>query len=110
MITRYALFEGQVLPGKTDAFRKAVIENLVPIWKRFPGAIDVRFCFSDKRDEGAPSLPMFLAVNSADEAAVEVALNSAVRTEARTATEEILAKYFDGRIHHHLSEAHEFHL
>jgi len=28
MITRYALFEGKVKEGKTDAFRKAVIEML----------------------------------------------------------------------------------
>ena len=54
MITRYALFEGAVKPGQTEAFRTAVKDRLVPLWTQFPGASEVRVMFSDDRDEGAP--------------------------------------------------------
>ena len=54
MITRFALFEGAVKPGQTEAFRAAVLERLVPLWRQFPGSTDVRVMFSDDRDEGAP--------------------------------------------------------
>ena len=52
MITRYALFEGSVRPGKTDAFRAAVLDRLVPLWKQFAGAQEVRVMFGEDRDEG----------------------------------------------------------
>jgi len=33
MITRYALFEGQVKTGKTADFRDAVANRMVPLWR-----------------------------------------------------------------------------
>jgi hypothetical protein len=36
MITRYALFEGQVHPGQTEAFRAAVLTEILPVWRAFP--------------------------------------------------------------------------
>ena len=39
MITRYALFEGQVHPGQNAAFREAVLTEILPKWKAFPGAL-----------------------------------------------------------------------
>lgn len=62
MITRYALFEGKVKDGHTEAFRKAVIERILPKWKQFPHATDVRISFAESRDEGAPELSMILAI------------------------------------------------
>ncbi len=108
MITRYALFEGTVKEGQTEAFRQAVIDRILPKWKQFPGATDVRVSFAEARDEGAPEFPMILAINYPDIAAVEAALASPVRTEARAATESVLAEFFDGRIHHHVTLANEF--
>lgn len=108
MITRYALFEGSIKPGQTDAFRAAVLEKILPKWKEFPGALDVRVSFAESRDDGAPEFPMILAVNYPDMAAVDTALASSVRTQARAATEEVLAEFFDGRIHHHVTLANEF--
>jgi quinol monooxygenase YgiN len=108
MITRYALFEGSIKPGQTDAFRAAVLEKILPKWKEFPGALDVRVSFAESRDDGAPEFPMILAVNYPDMAAVDAALASSVRTQARAATEEVLAEFFDGRIHHHVTLANEF--
>lgn len=108
MITRYALFEGSIKPGQTEAFRAAVMEKILPKWKQFQGALDVRVSFAESRDDGAPEFPMILAINYPDLAAVEAALASPVRAEARAATEEVLAEFFDGRIHHHITLANEF--
>lgn len=108
MITRYALFEGTIKAGRTEAFRKAVMETILPKWKQFPGALEVRVSFAEARDDGAPEFPMILAVNYPDIAAVEAALASPVRSEARAATETVLSQYFEGRIHHHVTLANEF--
>ena len=108
MITRYALFEGKVKDGETPAFRQAVLDTVLPKWKAFPGALDVRVSFAEKRDDGAPEFPMILAINYADMAAVDAALASPVRAESRAATEAVLARYFEGRIHHHVTIANEF--
>lgn len=108
MITRYALFEGKVKDGQTDAFRKAVIERILPKWKKFPKAMDVRVSFGEARDEGAPEFPMILAINYPDLQAVEDALKSPVRAESRAATEAVLAEFFEGKIHHHVTLANEY--
>lgn len=110
MITRFALFEGKVKDGQTEAFRKAVIERILPKWRQFPRATDVRISFAEARDDGAPEYPMILAINYPNIEAVEEALASPVRTEARSATEAVLAEFFSGRIHHHVTLANEYQL
>lgn len=107
MITRFALFEGHVKPGQTQAFRTAVTERLVPLWKAFPGNSDVRVMFGEERDEGAPEFPLILAITYPDRAAMEGALNSDARSQSREVTGEIVAEYFVGRLHHHVTEASE---
>ncbi|WP_179379373.1 hypothetical protein [Jannaschia marina] len=108
MITRYALFEGTVTEGQEAAFRAAVLEELLPKWKAFPGALAVRVTFGDARDPGAPEFPLILAVDYPDIAAVEAALASPARTEGKAATEALLPRFFEGRIHHHVTTAHAF--
>ena len=110
MITRYALFEGRVRDGQTDAFRAAVMEEILPKWKAFPGALSVRVCFANERDEGAPEFPLILAISYTDRDAVDAALASPARAEGKAATEAVLARFFDGRIHHHITQAHDFEL
>jgi hypothetical protein len=108
MITRFALFEGSIKPGKTDAFRAAVTEHLVPLWTQFPGNSNVRVMFGEERDEGAPEFPLILAISYPDRSALTAALASDVRTRSRDVTGGIVAEFFDGRIHHHVTEATEF--
>ncbi len=110
MITRYALFEGSIHDGKTDTFRAAVLAEILPKWKAFPGALSVRVNFAEARDDGAPEYPMVLAVSYPDMAAVDTALASPQRTEAKAATDRVLGRYFTGRIHHHVTVAHDFEL
>ena len=108
MITRFALFEGSIKEGHTQAFRAAVTERLVPLWTRFPGNSSVKVMFGEERDEGAPEFPLILAITYPDKAAMMAALNSDARSESRDVTGEIVEKFFDGRIHHHVTEANEY--
>ena len=105
MITRYALFEGQVKPGQTDAFRAAVQSRLIPLWTAFPGAVEVRVMFGEDRDEGAPEFPLILAISYPDTAAMDAALEAPVRFQSKEVTGEVVAAYFDGKIHHHVTTA-----
>jgi hypothetical protein len=108
MITRYAFFEGTVKPGKTDAFRATVKERLVPLWTRFPGNTDVRVMFGEDRDAGAPEFPLVLGITYPDLATMEAALTSEARNRSKEVTGEVVAEFFDGRIHHHVTEATEY--
>lgn len=107
MITRYALFEGKVHEGQEEAFRAAVTAEILPHWKQFPGALSVRVSYAVRRDDGAPEFPMILAVSYPDLDAVATALASDVRSRARAATDAVLARYFTGRIHHHVMDAED---
>ena len=107
MITRFALIEGQIQPGDTEKFRCAILEEVLPHWKSFPGVLAVRVCFANERDEGAPEIPLVLAVSYPNRAAVDKALASPERALAKAATESVLARYFRGKVHHHITEAHD---
>ena len=107
MITRYALFEGHVRDGQELAFRDAVLAEILPKWQAFPGALAVRVSFAEARDDGAPEYPLILAISYPDLAAVEAALASPVRAQSRTATESVMARFFTGRIHHHVTTAYD---
>ena len=65
---------GQIRDGQTEAFRAAVLAEILPKWQAFPGALSVRVTFAESRDEGAPEYPMILAINYPDLASVEAAL------------------------------------
>jgi hypothetical protein len=108
VITRYALFEGTIHPGQTEAFRAAVLAEILPVWRRFPGALAIRVTFADDRDEGAPEFPLILAIDWPDRATVDAFLSHPIRREGRTATEAVLSRYFAGRIHHHVTTAQTF--
>jgi hypothetical protein len=107
MITRFALFEGVVPAHDVPAFRAAVLAEVLPHWQSFPGVLAVRVCFENERDEGAPEMPLVLAITYPDRAAVDTALASPQRARAKAATDAILARYFTGRVHHHITQAHD---
>jgi hypothetical protein len=107
MITRYALFEGTVAPGQDAAFRAAILAEVLPTWKAFPGATAVRVSFAEARDDGAPEFPLILAISYPDLAAVDAALASPARAASRAATMAVLERFFTGRIHHHVMTAHD---
>jgi hypothetical protein len=110
VITRFALFDGSVAPSNIEAFQQAILEEVLPHWKSFPGILSVRVCFATERDEGAPELPLVLAITYPDRAAVDVALASPQRALAKAATEAVLERFFKGHIHHHITTAHDHEL
>lgn len=108
MITRFALFEGTVASQNISAFREAVLDRLVPLWRQFPGNTDVRVMFGEERDEGAPEFPLILAISYPDRRAMDAALESPARFKSKEVTGEIVEAYFEGRIHHHVTVRHEY--
>ncbi|MCA9129520.1 MAG: hypothetical protein KDB22_20680 [Planctomycetales bacterium] len=108
MITRYAFFQGQIRMEQKDKFREAVLSRLVPLWTQFPGQIGVKVTFGRERDEGAPEFPLILAISYPDRHSMDEALDSNFREQSRTVTAEIVNEYFNGFIHHHVTEAHNF--
>lgn len=108
MITRYALFEGTLHKGHADAFRADVLAEMLPVWRRFPGALAIHVTFGESRDDGAPEYPLILAIDWPDMATVNAFLDHPIRKEGRAATEAVLARHFTGRIHHHVTSAQSF--
>lgn len=108
MITRYALFEGSVKSGMTEAFRKAVTERLVPLWTQFPGNTDVRVMFGQDRDAGAPEFPLILAITYPDIETMEAALTSDARNQSKDVTGQVVTAFFEGHIHHHVTRGTEY--
>lgn len=107
MIIRYALFEGEIHPGKEGEFREFVRQRLVPLWTKFPGAEEIRVLDGMERDEGAPIYAMALAIRYPDMDAVNAALLSDVRSDSREVTGELL-QLFTGKVHHHVFAANEY--
>jgi hypothetical protein len=107
MITRYALFEGNIHTGQSEAFRAAILADVLPHWQAFPDVIGVRVCFENERDEGAPEMPLILAISYPTRAAVETAPASPQRAAAKAATEAVLERCFTGWIYHHITQAVE---
>ncbi|WP_027683040.1 hypothetical protein [Rhizobium leguminosarum] len=107
MIIRYALFEGEIHPGREAEFREFVRQRLVPLWTKFPGAEEIRVLDGMERDEGAPIYAMALAIRYPDMDAVNAALLSDVRSQSREVTGELL-QLFAGKVHHHVFAASEY--
>lgn len=107
MITRYALFEGSIHTGQTEAFRAAILTDVLPHWKSFPDVLAVRVYFENERDEGAPEMSLILAISYPNRAALGTALASPQRALAKVATEAVLERYFTGRVHRHITDAVE---
>lgn len=104
MITRYALFKGQVTAGKETEFRQAVLNDLLPTWQVYPGATAVRVAFSFHKDELANPCPLILAFDFPTEADLARALASDERLASRAETQRILPGLFEGDIHHYVTE------
>ncbi|MFN4202323.1 MAG: hypothetical protein ACK4GM_04615 [Tabrizicola sp.] len=108
MITRYALVEGSLHEGHEEAFRRDVLAEILPVWRRFPGALAAHVTFAEYRNEGAPEYPLILAIDWPDMATVEAFLAHPIRKEGRAATVAALERHFSGRIHHDVTTAHSF--
>lgn len=103
MITRSAIFEGRIKPGQEEAFFDAVRTRLAPLWAQFPNSSNVRLLRVQAADDDAPPIVMIQQVDYPSVAALEEAIASPIRTQARALTMEIL-EMFEGRFYHVVSD------
>lgn len=106
MITRFAIFEGDIPREQRDDFRLAVVTRLLPAIRRFPGIGQVAASFSFQRDEGAPPILMVLTTTYGDRQTLEKALAGPEREQAKAVTAQIFTQFAECRIHHHVTETH----
>ncbi len=104
MLTRTALYEGTIQPGREDEFFRRVREELEPVWRRFPHVTAVRVQRLRSKDGDARPIAMILEMDFPDMQAIEDCLASPIRPESHAATLEVM-KLFDGRFYHLVSEA-----
>lgn len=100
MYTRSAIFEGTIRPGLEDAFYAEVERTLLPVWRRLPHALAVRLYRPVLRDDGARAIFLVQEVDYPSLEAIDAAMASPVRDEAKAAHERIMPMY-DG-VHHHI--------
>ena len=96
MITRTAIFEGRVKPGCEEQFFTAITERLAPLWHQFQ-AVE-RHIWNH-----SPPIAMIQQVDYPSMAALEEAMGSPIRAQARAITME-LVELFEGRFYHVVSE------
>lgn len=102
MITRTAIFEGRIKEGCEDRFFKELEDRLVPLWKEFPHAENVRYYRIVESDTDARLIAMIQQIDYPSMAALEEAVQSPVRDKARAVTMELM-EMFEGRFYHLIS-------
>jgi hypothetical protein len=99
MFTRYAIFEGTIHQGREDEFFRLVEERLLPLWRQMPNARAVRVMRAVRRDPDAPPIAMVQEIDYPSLDAIDQALASPVRTQARAETDRLM-EMFEGRFYH----------
>ena len=102
MITRYAIFIGNVREGQQEGFRDFVETRLAPLWRQFDGASEVRVEYGRDQDPNGPEIPLMLAITYADDDAMARALDSPARYESRDLLPELYEKYLDAKLFHYV--------
>ncbi len=102
MLTRLAIFEGRVKPGKEAAMRAYVETALAPLWRQFQPSEEVRVLYAAE----AGDIPLVLAVTYVDRAAMEIALDTPARYQSRDMLPVFYERFFDEvTLKHQLYEA-----
>lgn len=105
MLTRLAIFEGRVKPGKEAAMRAYVEAELAPLWRQFQPSHEVRVLYAAEAGE----IPLVLAVTYADRAAMEAALDTPARYQSRDMLPAFYVRFFEEvTLKHQLFEADVF--
>ena len=104
MLTRTAIYEGEIHAGQEEEFFRRVRKELEPIWQRFPGVLAVRVQRTRSADKDARPIAMILEMDFLDQAAIDACVASPIRPEAHDATMEVM-RLFNGRFYHLVTEA-----
>lgn len=103
MIKRYALFFGTVDPENVEEFRRQIIEESLPMWRKIPGVLDVDIRFPVEADEGAPEMPVILHTCFATIEDMRAGLASPERDAAKAKVTKIVERYFTGAAYHYVT-------
>ncbi|MTI18576.1 hypothetical protein E1162_15130 [Rhodobacteraceae bacterium RKSG542] len=103
MYTRRAIFEGKIHEGQEEAFYQAVEERMLPIWKQMPNAQDVRLFRPENVDWDERPVFLIQEIDYPSMAAIEEAMNSPMRDQAKAAHDTIL-HFYEGRHYHVISK------
>jgi antibiotic biosynthesis monooxygenase (ABM) superfamily enzyme len=98
LIIRQGFFEGRIRPGMDDKFFQHVREQMVPVWRSFPGLIELRVSTASATEDGI-EYPLHTSFSFPTQAALEAVLTSPERQEALKRT-KILLEMFEGRVFH----------
>ena len=104
MLTRTAIYEGTIKPGREEEFFRRVRDELEPMWRRFPNVKAVRVQRTTTADADCRPIAMILEMDFDDREAIEACMASSIRPESHAATEEVM-KLFDGRFYHLVAAA-----
>lgn len=109
MITRYAIFEGDVSDGKEAEMRIYVLEQLAPLWRQFACAKDVQVLFGVQQDPDGPTIPLMLAITYENADDMAKALDSPARYVSKDLLPAFYKRYFNNvRLYHYVMERHRF--
>ena len=106
MITKLAIFEGTVKPGKEAAMRAYVESTLRPLWEAFEGAHRVRVLYGTKSDDKGPNIPLILEVDYLTQEHLDQAMSSPARYESRDLLPGFYEAYFDEVVLRHVETNH----
>lgn len=98
MIIRQGFFEGRIRAGMVDKFFQYVREQMVPVWRSFPGLIELRVSTASATEDGI-EYPLHTSFSFPTDAALEAVLTSPERQEALKRT-KVLLEMFEGRVFH----------
>jgi hypothetical protein len=99
LVIRCAFFEGRIHSGREAEFDTFVQEQLVPLWTRFPNALEVRILREREIEDGSHRFPMILQTTYPSREAINIALQSPERFTSRDLTKALL-QMFEGRVFH----------
>ena len=109
MITRMAIFGGTVKQGMESEMRAFVDARLTPLWRRFACAEEVRVLYGVEQDPDGPTIPLILAITYADHTAMQAALESPARYEARDILPELYERFYeDVQLWHYVLDAERY--
>ena len=108
MITKLAIFEGTVKPGKEAAMRAYVESTLRPLWEAFEGAHRVRVLYGTKSDDKGPNIPLILEIDYLTQEHLDQAMSSPARYESRDLLPAFYEAYFDEVVLRHVETKSRF--
>jgi len=95
MLTKYAFFNGTVKPGMEGEMRQYVESDLQPLWEQFQPSVKVQVLYGFEQEPEGPTIPLALAVTYRDESAMNEAMQSKARHDARELLPAFQARFFE---------------